>query len=107
VSNTAKQILSIMRIMLLFKVSRYSESLHSFAKTITSSFRELMTLLVYLSIGVIFFSSVVFYCEKDDNPEFSSIPATFWWGLITMTTGKTQNKSQDKSKISKMSISSL
>ena len=70
VSNTAKQILSTLRVMLLFKVSRHSEALGSFGKTITNSFKELMILLVYLSIGVVFFSCIVFYCEKDNNPAF-------------------------------------
>lgn len=80
VSKTAKQIISILRIMLLFKTSRHSDSLKSFGQTLMSSYKELISLFVYLSIGVIFFSIIVFYCEKDTNPSFVSGPATFWWG---------------------------
>lgn len=56
-------------------------------QTIRNSLKELGILFVYLSIGVMFFSSIVYYCEKETQPEmFNSIPAAFWWGLVTMTT---------------------
>lgn len=71
------KILNISKIFLLFKISRHSASLKKLGETIKKSSKELSILLVYLTIGVIFFSSIVFYCEKD-TPEFSSIPATFW-----------------------------
>ena len=68
--------------MLLFKISRHSDSLKSFGQTLMNSYKELMSLFVYLTIGVIFFSIIVFYCEKDKNPLFVSGPASFWWGKL-------------------------
>merc|ERR1719253_605327 len=40
---------------------------------------------------VVLFSSLMFYAEKGgrpdaDDPYFGSIPATFWWTIVTLTT---------------------
>ena len=68
-------------------INRNSSSLKSFIETFKNSLKELGILFVYLSIGVMFFSSIVYYCENEKQPEqFSSIPAVLWWGLVTMTT---------------------
>lgn len=78
IPDSLKQMLSTLRIMLLFKMTRHSSSLKSFGLTLQKSFKELCILLFYLALSVIFFSSILYYCEKDTNPDFDSIPATFW-----------------------------
>lgn len=41
----------------------------------------------FLFIGVILFSSAVYYAEAGtERSHFKSIPGAFWWAVITMTT---------------------
>lgn len=78
-SSTARDILRMLRVLLLFKITRFSSSLQSFVRTLVNSGKELGILFVYVSIAMVFFSTIAYYCEKDDNPQFSSIPAAFWF----------------------------
>ena len=35
---------------------------------------------------MIIFSTVIYFIESDYNDDFNSIPASFWWTVVTMTT---------------------
>lgn len=53
--------------------------------TLKASLRELALLMFFLLIGVILFSSAIFYAELDNEKSyFKSIPAGFWYCVITM-----------------------
>ena len=42
--------------------------------------------LLILCLGVVVFSSALYYAERDEGDVFVSIPHTFWYTLVTMTT---------------------
>lgn len=77
----------LFRLLRLLKLIRYSEALQTILRVIKLKKDELIMTLVAVFILLIFASSVMFYAERDAQPDaFPSIPAAMWWGVVTLTT---------------------
>ena len=93
------KIVRLSHVLRMFKLSRYSKGMRIFLGAITRSSEALVMLVMFMSLGVVLFGSLMYYAERGVfDPEarvwilrgqpsqFQSIPHSFWWCIATMTT---------------------
>ncbi|NXF47474.1 KCND2 protein, partial [Pelecanoides urinatrix] len=79
--------LRVFRVFRIFKFSRHSQGLRILGYTLKSCASELGFLLFSLTMAIIIFATVMYYAEKGSSAsKFTSIPAAFWYTIVTMTT---------------------
>ncbi len=83
----ALRTLRLMRVFRVLKMARYSHAVQALGQVLREKAAELAVLLFGLMMMLIAVSTLMYYAEHDAQPEvFSSIPATLWWGIVTLTT---------------------
>ena len=71
----------------LARIGRYSPGLRALGLAIASRKDEMLAVVSVVGALLVVASSLMFYIEHEAQPqEFSSIPATMWWSIITVTT---------------------
>ncbi|MEY7851376.1 ion transporter [Natrarchaeobius sp. A-rgal3] len=79
--------LRLVRLFRLLKLARYSTAMRSFGLVFYEKKEKLVLALFANLMLLTLASSVMYYVEHPHQPEvFSSIPASFYWGFITLTT---------------------
>ncbi|VDN01159.1 unnamed protein product [Thelazia callipaeda] len=74
------RIMRVSRVVRVLKLGRYSAGLQMFGHTLKASFRQLCMMAMVVLTAVIFFSTLVYFIEKDvEGSQFYSIPAASWW----------------------------
>lgn len=81
------RVLRLLRIVRIAKIGRYYPSLNLIRDVFKAKKEELILTSFLMGLLLIVSSSVLYYCENEVQPEtFSSIPATMWWAVATLTT---------------------
>lgn len=79
--------LRLMRLLRLAKAVRYVRALSLLAAVVRNKKEELGITMGAVAILLVMSASLMFYAENSVQPEaFSSIPATMWWAVATLTT---------------------
>ena len=81
------RILRVVRLIRMLKLARYSPAMQTFAAVIHKERRTMNSALIIMLIMLVFSSSLIYMAEHKAQPEaFSSIPASMWWAMSTLTT---------------------
>lgn len=80
------RLLRLLRVARLLKLMRHSAGVRIFLICLIETFKDLLFYFVIMLVGMVLFSSAIYYFEKDHNTSFQSIPDTFWFSIVTMTT---------------------
>jgi len=79
--------LRLLRIFRIAKLGRYVPAFYSLRNVIVRKKEELILSFSVLALLLVFAASLMYYAEHAAQPEaFSSIPATMWWAVATLTT---------------------
>jgi voltage-gated potassium channel len=79
--------LRMLRLMRLLKVGRYSSALRILRSVLADRKEELLATLSILVVLVVMASGLMYVVEHEAQPQvFSSMPATAWWAVATLTT---------------------
>uniref|UniRef100_A0A3P8SHY3 Potassium voltage-gated channel modifier subfamily G member 4 n=1 Tax=Amphiprion percula TaxID=161767 RepID=A0A3P8SHY3_AMPPE len=88
------RVLRALRVLYVVRLARHSMGLQTLGLTIQRSFTDFGLLLLFVCVSVALFSPLVHLAESELAPNaakfphlsFSSIPASYWWTIISVTT---------------------
>lgn len=81
------RILRLLRFFRLFRLTAYTNAAHLVYRVFKSRVNELMLAFILTLFLIVIASCLVYFAEHDVQPDkFTSIPATMWWAVVTLTT---------------------
>ena len=82
------RVLRALRMMYVMRLARHSLGLQTLGLTMRRCTHEFGLLLLFLCVALSLFAPLAFLIEKEvgNHANFTSIPASYWWAVISMTT---------------------
>jgi voltage-gated potassium channel len=76
-----------LEIVPIFKLLRHTAAFQFMVEAVYSERRVLWSAAVLMLVLLVFQSSLVYYFEREAQPDkYGSIPEAMWWGIVTLTT---------------------
>lgn len=81
------RILRVFRVLRILKIGRYSRSMQTLVTVIRNETHSLLAAGSVLLLFTVIAATCIYYIEHPTQPDvFSSIPASLWWAVVTLTT---------------------
>ena len=81
------RVLRIVRLVVFFRMARYSPALQTLGAVIQSEWQALVSTLMIMFSLVLIAATGIYFIERDIQPEvFGNVPAATWWAIATLTT---------------------
>jgi voltage-gated potassium channel len=81
------RMLRVVRLLGVLHLKRYEKPLRAIGASIRSRKRLLVISVAAMLLMIFFAASGMYFIERDAQPKaFSSIPASLWWAVMTLTT---------------------
>ncbi|MBT1703516.1 ion transporter [Chryseosolibacter indicus] len=81
------RIIRLFRLFRVLKIARYLKALNIMQAVLRERKEQIFVSIMFILFLLLVVSTLMFYAENEAQPtKFSSIPATMWWGIETLTT---------------------
>ncbi|TKS81605.1 Potassium voltage-gated channel subfamily G member 2 [Collichthys lucidus] len=88
------RVMRALRVLYVMRLARHSVGLQTLGLTIQRSMTDFSLLLLFICVAVTLFSPLAYFAESELAPNaarfpqlsFSSIPASYWWSIISVST---------------------
>lgn len=81
------RIFRLLRFFRIVKLSRYSRAMRTLGRAMSGRREHLIMAFLLGAFALVVSATLMYYAEHEKQPEvFSSIPASFWWAVTTLTT---------------------
>ena len=90
INHRMSQTLRVFQTLRLLRLGKNSVGIRALANTLKKSRHDLFLMILVYSLSAFILSSLVYMLEHDEpDSKFDSIPTTFYWAIITMSTVNT------------------
>lgn len=80
------RMLRVFRLLRVAKLARYTTALERMKKAFLKHKDEILVTAMLFFIGLTIASILIYFAENQtENKDFSSIPSSFWWAVVTFT----------------------
>ncbi|MAT39606.1 MAG: potassium channel protein [Ectothiorhodospiraceae bacterium] len=87
VTTADLRIFRILRILTIFKLTRYSAEFVIFGKVLSSKKTEIIMSAIAVVLLLVLSSTLMYFAEHKMQPHaFSNIPDAMWWAVVTLST---------------------